>query len=72
MEDSTSLVKQPLGKSSWVSKPLFYLQDFHCFNVNTNVLYTLSKYTSYNNFSSSHLCYISSININQDPRTYKQ
>lgn len=69
--ESIPLIEQPLRKSSRVSKPVAYLQDFRCSDVTTNISYPLSNYISYRNLASSHFSYISTITVNQEPCNYK-
>ena len=69
----------PLCRSSRVTKPPSYLQDYHCSLLyaetspsNPKVLYPLSNFLNYDKLSHSHKAFLLAISSQDEPRFYHQ
>ena len=63
-----------LRKSNRIIKPPGYLKDFQCNTVltNSNLLYPISNYMSYEKISSFHYAFISSITTHHEPSSFDE
>ena len=58
--------------SSRIRKPSAHLQDYHCFNVDSNTTHLISSSLSYSKISPSHLSYINTITKIPIPQSYSE
>ena len=58
--------------STRIKKQPAHLQDYHCFNLDSNVTYPISSLLSYSKISTSHLSYINNITKIPIPHSFSE
>uniref|UniRef100_A0A803P3R9 Integrase catalytic domain-containing protein n=1 Tax=Cannabis sativa TaxID=3483 RepID=A0A803P3R9_CANSA len=74
-QPSTSPTAAAPRRSTRVSKPPSYLQDFECYNLlqdKSNTSYPISKFLSYSKLSKTYKAFILAVTTEFEPQNYKQ